>query len=458
MSFVKSYGVAFPYYRVEDAVLHAKGKNNSFRAVCYSDEDIITLSFQAAKECLSENNDSIDAIFFATSTPVFHNRYHATYLADLLGLKTSVTGLDFINTERCGTDALIMANELVNCGKHTNLLVIAAAVDFPGIGEELFSNKGHAACAILLNNTDGIAKISESFSVSAFMPEEFSYKNNFIRQDARYSRDEGFKQNMLQVLDKLKENSRTIDKIILNSKYSKLAGPSFIKSGYAENQFSKDKLTSKIGNTGSAHALLQLIHEIESGTKNILVIDYTNGSNTIYIESIKEINRKFLQDKLIISQNIVSYQDYLLLRKEGNFNSVKYKNRDMFSSEMMNEREKESFIHLLGMKCNECGTNYIIKTARCKKCKAETFKPVKLSDTGKVYSFTREHYFPVSFPPVTMLVIDLDGGGRVTVQQTDTMYPENNTIKIGSEVKLVLRKMIEHDQKPNYFLKAIALS
>jgi uncharacterized OB-fold protein len=126
----------------------------------------------------------------------------------------------------------------------------------------------------------------------------------------------------------------------------------------------------------------------------------------------------------------------------------------MFSSEMMQEREKETLLYLKGLKCDECGTIYYLKSARCKKCKCDKFSVVQLKNSGTVYALTSEHYFPSSFPPIIMLVIDLDGGGRMTVQQTDTMYPEKNKIEIGSKVKLVLRKMIENDVKPNYFWKA----
>ena len=82
---------------------------------------------------------------------------------------------------------------------------------------------------------------------------------------------------------------------------------------------------------------------------------------------------------------------------------------------------------------------------------------MQLSKTGTVYTLTSEHYFPTTFLPITMVVVDLDGGGRMTVQQTNTMYPEKNKIEIGAKVKLVLRKMIENDAKPNYFWKAIQL-
>jgi uncharacterized OB-fold protein len=113
---------------------------------------------------------------------------------------------------------------------------------------------------------------------------------------------------------------------------------------------------------------------------------------------------------------------------------------------------------LKGYECDNCKTVYFIKSARCKHCKGATFSSKKLQRTGTAYSLTREHYFPSSFPPITMVVIDLDGGGRVTLQLTDDMYlEEKNKVFIGSKVKLVWRKMVENGAKPDYFFKAKAL-
>ncbi len=81
-------------------------------------------------------------------------------------------------------------------------------------------------------------------------------------------------------------------------------------------------------------------------------------------------------------------------------------------------------------------------------------KEVQLAKEGTVYSVTSEYYFPNSFGPTNMVVIDLEGGGRITVQQTDDMYQDESTkIGIGDKVELVLRKMMENDSKPNYFWK-----
>jgi len=451
MSFIKSYNIAFPHFRVEDNILHPKGKKGIMKAVCFPDEDIITLAFEAASGIPKEN---IDGIFFVSSSPVFHNRYHASFLADLLNLSQGILALDFLNSTRSGTDALLVANDLIDLGKYKNILVISTDVDFPGIGKEISTPFGHAACALLLSNEKGIAEITSAKSFSASLSEEFSYKGNYIQNDPRFSRDAGFKTNLAAALKDFTSNPKSYDAVILNSLYARMAGVIFAKKGFEEKQFAKDMLVSKIGNTGSTHALLLLVNELENEKKNILVADYTNGTNFLEVKATSFVENKILHEQLNNYDLVKSYQDYLLLRKAGNFNSVKYKTKEMFSSEMMQEREKRTLLYLKGLKCDECGSVYYLKSARCKKCKCDKFSDVQLSRDGTVYAFTNEHYFPASFPPITMTVIDLEGGGRMTVQQTDTMYPEKNKMEIGSKVKLVLRKMIENDAKPNYFWKA----
>ena len=454
MSFIKSYGIALPHFRIEDNILHPKGRKGVTKAICFSDEDIITLAYEASQEIPKED---IDGIFFATSNPVFHNRYHASYLADLLNLKQGITALDFTTGARSGTDALLLASELIDGGKYKNILVIASDVLFPEIGKELITPFGHGACALLLSAENGTSEITFAKSFSSALAEEFVYKSSSVQYDPRFSRDAGFKNNVTTSLKNLVANPKSLDAVILNSLYARMAGGIFAKEGFEESQFAKDTLTSKIGNTGCVHALLLLINELENGKKNILLADYTNGTNYFVVETKGTIKSKCLQEELAKFDLIASYQDYLLLNKAGNFNADNYTTKEMFSSEMLMEREKASLLYLKGFKCAECGTVYFLKATRCKKCKCEKVITVQLNKTGNVYTLTSEHYFPASFPPITMLVIDLDGGGRVTVQQTDTMFPEKNTIEIGTKVKLVLRKMMENDGKPNYFWKAVTL-
>ncbi len=454
MSNILSYGFYFPRYQVEEKILSPRFGKKGKRNVAYADEDVITLAYEAVYNCLGENKN-IDAIFFATTSPVFQNRYHASFLADLLNLPKEISALDFGLTLRAGTDALLLAHQLIEAGTYKNILIVASEVHFPEVGNEIKDLFGHGAVAMLVGKEKGIAGINNGQSFSCNIAEKFIYKNKKINYDPRFSVDTGFKANVKSALEKSKIKSSDYDAVILNSLYSKLGGDIFLKAGFEENQFAKDNISFNTGNTGSCHALLQLIDAIENKKKKILLFDYFNGTNVLEIHSKGTTDEKLLQNIFPNRYNIETYQDYLLLRKAGNFNSPEYEPVKMFSSEIMNEREKEILIYFNGFQCDKCKSVYLIKTIRCKKCKGEKFSLRKLDKTGTVYSLTREHYFPSTFVPITMAVIDLDGSGRVTVQVTDDMYVGvKNKIQIGSKVKLVLRKMIENDMQPNYFWKA----
>ena len=454
MSYILSYGYYFPHFQIEEKILAPKYGKKGSRSVCYVDEDILTLAFEAANICLNNNTSKIDAVFFATTTPVFKKRYHASIIADWLNITNEITTLDFTATPRSGTDALMLANQLINGDIHKNILVITAEVDFAGIGEEARNSCGHSACAVLVGKEKGIAEINPVQSYGSSMAEEFVYKNSKISLDPRFSREAGFKTNIKSALEKSKINPGVCDSVILNSLYAKLAGGVFIEKGFSEKQFAKDDVIQNFGYTGSCHALLQLTNALDSGKKNILLFDYYNGTNVLEIISQANHSENTLQVFSNKQTKIQTYQDYLTLRKSGNFNSNQYHTTEMFSSEMMNEREKETALYLNGYECENCKTVYFIKSAQCKKCKCSKFTPKALQKTGTVYSLTKEFYFPHSFGPITMAVIDLTGGGRMTVQLTDDMYAEDkNKLVIGSKVKLVLRKMMENGTKPDYFWK-----
>jgi hydroxymethylglutaryl-CoA synthase len=451
VSFIKKYNVALPQFRISDNVLDPRRGREVQHAVCYTDEDIITLAWQAAEKL----GDEVDAVLFATTTPVFKRRYHASYLAGLLGLPDGITVLDMGTTNRAGTDALLLADTFISSGKHNNILVVASDVSFPAIGKENSTPFGHGAVAMLVSKDKGFAQITNAASFSEALAEEFAYKGEKVKYDVRFARTAGFKNNMKKVLAELAPEG--IDSLIINSAYVKLIFSTLKKAGYdMEKQVAPDKLVPRFGYLGAAHGLLRLVYAMENTSGTSVLVDYNNGSNVITVEVAKKV-APILGD-LENKTPITYYQDYLALRKRGKFDGRGYESIEIFSSEMMQEREKDQLLRLKGFECKDCGTVYYLKAARCNNCKGTDFAEKQLSKTGTVYSLTSEFYFPNSFPPTNMIVIDLDGGGRMTVQQTDDMYQNENTkISIGDKVKLVLRKMMENDKKPNYFWKCVRL-
>ncbi|MFQ5335403.1 MAG: hypothetical protein ACE5DN_04950, partial [Flavobacteriales bacterium] len=160
MSYISTFGIYFPHFRIADNILHPKGRKNK-HVIGYVDEDIITMAVAACRNLYSRDADlhDVDAILFATNTPIFKERYHASYLAELLGLEQGILAMDMGTTNRAGTDALLLADALVRSGKHSKILLVASEMRFPPIGQESRIPFGHGALALVVSKEEGIAEI-----------------------------------------------------------------------------------------------------------------------------------------------------------------------------------------------------------------------------------------------------------------------------------------------------------
>ncbi|MFQ5652913.1 MAG: hypothetical protein ACE5IY_23545, partial [bacterium] len=282
MTNLLSYGYSIPRFQIENKVLHPElGKRPGRRTAIFADEDPVTLAFEAASMCLAgvAETDDIDAILFASTTPVFRNRYHASFLAGLLDLPAGILAMDLTVSPRSGTDALLLAHHLLQTNQYQRVLLVAADAFFPRIGEELTLSPrdGHAGCALMLGAEAGLATIESAQSFSSFVAEEFIYKGATVQVDARFSRAAGFKANLDLALDKFLTNAdckpESFGAVILNAMAAQSAAGAFKKRGFeVEKQLFKDSLRAQVGVTGVCHALLLLIDSLEKNSGSVLLI------------------------------------------------------------------------------------------------------------------------------------------------------------------------------------------
>ena len=110
--------------------------------------------------------------------------------------------------------------------------------------------------------------------------------------------------------------------------------------------------------------------------------------------------------------------------------------------------------HLLGTQCKACGTYYFPKqSVYCKNpsCDGEQFEEVKLSRTGKVWSFTNAMYQPPEpyispepFVPYTIVAVELAKEKMIVMGQA-TEGTNVSDLKAGMEMELVLEPMYTKD-------------
>lgn len=110
--------------------------------------------------------------------------------------------------------------------------------------------------------------------------------------------------------------------------------------------------------------------------------------------------------------------------------------------------------HLIGTRCIQCGTYYFPRQFLfCKNpaCDSEQFEEVKLSRTGKVWSFTNACYQPPEpyvsadpFVPFTIAAVELEKEKMIVLGQVVEGVNVSD-LKAGMEMELVLAPLSEDD-------------
>ncbi|GIU93455.1 MAG: hypothetical protein KatS3mg011_2361 [Acidimicrobiia bacterium] len=77
-------------------------------------------------------------------------------------------------------------------------------------------------------------------------------------------------------------------------------------------------------------------------------------------------------------------------------------------------------------------------------------EPFRLQRRGRILTYTRDHVYPLG-GPMSMVVVELDGGGRF-YGQTAWDFP----VEIGMRVRLVPRLLHRGGDLPHYFWKVVA--
>lgn len=115
-----------------------------------------------------------------------------------------------------------------------------------------------------------------------------------------------------------------------------------------------------------------------------------------------------------------------------------------YSSQAMAYRERSQTFRLLAARDTETGGVVFPPPPAAS---SAGFEPYYLARSGTVVTFARDHVFPFG-GPLSMAVVELDGGGRFYGQVADRLE-----VEIGDRVALVLRRLHDGGNVPNYFWK-----
>lgn len=469
MSGIMSYGAYIPFYRLNRAEIArawSTGPQPGERAVASYDEDSLTMAVAAALDCIKGIDvKTIGGLYFASTTAPYKEKQCAATIATVLGLPKEAVTMDFSGSLRCGSNALKAAMDAVNSGSAQSILVCVAEtrLGYPlGPTEVTF---GDGAAALLISNKNVAAEINSFFTIFDEIQDVWrSDRDQFVRvAEDRFAMDEGFSNTTTEgIMAALRQSKLTvgdISKVALYSPNARQLSAVTKKLGFDDKAQVQDLLHGQVGDTGSAMSLMSLVSILEQAKpgERILLNSYGNGNDTFIIttnESVANIKDRRGIRKNLASKSIISnYSKYLRWRELVITQPAARPPIEIRQpSPIAQRREAEWELRLTGSRCKNCGTPQYPKQRVCIECNAkDQFEPYTFfNKPAKVFSFCHDYVMQTVEPPVTVTVIDFEGGGRLMCDMTDR---DPAAIKVGMPLEMTFRRLYYVGGVYNYWWK-----
>jgi len=455
MTGIVSYGGYIPLHRLSRAeIAKAWGVNapRGEKAVASHDEDSLTMSVAAARNCLKGIDPrSVGALYFASTTSPYREKQAAATVAAVLGMDREAFTADFSGSLRAGTNAIKAAMDAVNSGSANSVLVCAAEcrLGMPNGSNEM--SFGDGAAAVLIGNAGVAATIDATYTMSDEIIDVYrSDKDAFVHSwESRFVREDGhgrvLPEAVSAALKRCGLSPKDFSKAVLYAPDSRQLAAVARKLGFEMETQVQDTFYSEIGDTGTAQPLISLVAALENAKAGdrLLLASYGNGADVMVMSAGEEIERikpkwsirDYLDTKLVVP----TYQRYLRWRGLVQVEPPATAPMEQPSPVAL-WRDNVSGLMLRGVKCKKCGTAQYPAQRVCMICGArDQFEEYSFADrVGTIATFSHDNLGISADPPNTIAAVDFPEGGRITCDMTDRDPAE---VKIGMPVEMTFRQL-----------------
>lgn len=461
---ITAYGAYLPIWRLSRSAI-SKGAAGE-KALANFDEDSITMAVAAAMDCLTDKlRETIDAVFFASTTSPYREKMAAPVVAEGADLRPDVYTADFANSLRCGTAAFRAAVDAVKAGSARQVLVVAADTRLGMPGSDFEQNLGDGAAAVVVGSEAVAATLDASHSVTNEMMDAWRVDGDtFVRSwEDRFVVGEGYVRQTQKVLMELAKrcelSPKAITKAVLYApdarRHREVAG----SLGLDLKTQVQDPLFDKVGNTGAAFALMQLVAALEHSRPGdrLVMANYGDGADA-FLFRVTEHNARAGAGRgmhgHVPSKRVVDdYRTYLRWKGLLTTEATRRPLVEAPSPAAM-YREEDRNIRLHGARCKSCGNVQYPPQRVCTHCTAkDQFEPVRLSDKkAELFTFSADYLAGTTDVPLVMGVINFQGGGRMITMMADR---DLDQVKVGMPLEMSLRKLGTLGGIQNYYWKCV---
>src|SRR4030043_179786 len=304
MSGIISYGAYVPLWRLNRDAIGAAWGRPSFGGgseIQTVNADTVTMAVEAVLDCLAGiDRDSVDGLYFASTTAPFREKQCAALVAAAADLKPEIITIDFGNSLRAGTNALRAALDAVNSGSAQNIIVVAADCRLAYPRSDYAQNFGDAAAALLISKKGKpAANVKASHAISNEMYDVWRLdKDTFVQSwEDRFIIEHGYIENMSKAISGLLKKQNllpgSITKAVLYAPTARTQQQLARQLGFDPKTQLQDVLSNNLGVCGCAHSLLLLAAALETAREGdkFLVASYGDGSDAFLIEVTAQVDK-----------------------------------------------------------------------------------------------------------------------------------------------------------------------
>ena len=441
---VIGYAAYLPRYRLAGADI---GLRRGDRVVASFDEDSTTMAVAAAAAAVA-GHPAPQNLYFATSSPAYADKTNATAIHSALGLPNETFA-----TDMCGTGRSAFA--AWRAAAATGGLVVAADVRVgrPGSPDEKLGGDG--AAALLFGEGPGIAEILATTSLTSEFLDRWRSPTLLTGQqwEERFGAERYGELVVAAVRRALDGAGATgADHVVLTCPNSAI-----VKRATTLVKGEKSTVTSPIGFLGAADSSVALCAVLDTADAGdtILVVSAVDGCDTLLLRTTDHLPEA-RQARPVSRQRDgglpVDHLTYLSWRGLVEVEPPRRPEPDRPAAPPSSRTERWKF-GLTGSRCEQCGFIHLPPARVCRGCgAADRMMASPVAGMGGTMStYTVDHLAYSPSPPVVQAVIDVDGGGRCTLEIADA---EPERLAVGSRVTFTFRRLFTAGGIHDYFWKA----
>ncbi|TDU01752.1 3-hydroxy-3-methylglutaryl CoA synthase [Streptomyces sp. 846.5] len=461
-----SYGAHVPYHRLARADIAAvlgSGGGKGTRAVAGYDEDTTSMAVEAARVALGANGlrRRVGQLFLATATPAYLDKANATAVHAALSLDEHVLAADMAGSVRSGIGALVTA-----AGSTVPTLAVLSDLrtGLPGGSDEAAGGDG-AAAFVFGGHRPGSPVIAELLAHDT-VSDEILERWRMPGAPASRVWEERFSEDiyvslagkaLAAALGRAGIDLAAVDHFVVAGLHARACARVRRTVGVRPEAVAPD-LTGVIGNAGTAQPGLLLADVLDRARpdETIALVVLGDGASVLLLRATDALpahrSSRPVAAQIAAGSAPVPYAAYLSWR--GLLDREPPRRPDPEPPYAPPAHRRNSWKYgFTASACEKCGTRHLPPDRVCASCRsidAMVDEPMEQVH-GTVATYTVDRLAHTPSPPMLVVVVDYDGGGRFRCQLTDAAEAD---AVIGARVEMTFRRTVTSGGIHNYFWKA----